>query len=305
MYSDRYARELARENFKRARLKDIFLKLFNVFTPENYRLLSFEEVKKLVKPENTRYQGIQAVPINLIVGSEGRYRDFNKAFLPRYDYLKARWEGIDNAHHRDITLPPIKLYEIGGVYFVSDGNHRVSVAKNEGWEYIDAEITVLKSKLKLKPGMNTEDIKKEIIKYEKKEFFKNKTIKQIVDPEKINFTTVGSYNEVLTHIDVHKYYINLDKEKEIPYENAVTSWYNNLFLPIYNTVDDENLLARFPGRTEADLYVWVITHWDHLKRKYGQNFSLKKAAEDYSERFGKTFWEHMKIKIKKILRIKK
>jgi hypothetical protein len=38
---------------------------------------------------------------------------------------------------QDITLPSILLYEIGGVYFVRDGNHRVSVAKIKGVEFID------------------------------------------------------------------------------------------------------------------------------------------------------------------------
>jgi len=304
MYQDKVAHELANENFKKARLKDIFFKFFNIFTPENYRLLSFDEVRKLLKPENTRYEGLKAVPVKLIIGSEGRYKDFNKAFLPRYDFLKSRWAGIDSAHLKDIILPPVKLYEIGGVYFVSDGNHRISVAKNEGREYIDAEITSLKSKIKLRPGITTEEIKEEIIKYEKKEFFKNKDIREIIDRDKVDFTVVGSYRETLEHIDVHKYFINLDKKEEISYSEAVRSWYNTLFMPIYNTILEEKLLQRFPGRTEADLYVWIINHWGYLKKKYGPNFSLKKAAKDYSERFGKNFWEQLFGGLKKIFRIK-
>ena len=92
-------------------------------------MLSFNDVKKILKPQNEVYAGMQIVPINKIVGSEGRYQDFDNHFLPRTNLLKSRWARVDEAHLNDIVLPPIQLYEIGGLYFVRDGNHRVSVAK--------------------------------------------------------------------------------------------------------------------------------------------------------------------------------
>lgn len=297
--------QIAKSDFNKARSKAFFLKLFNIFAPENYRLLSFDEVRNLIKPKNISYQGLKTVPINLIVGSEGRYRDFNRIFLPKHDMLRRRWEGIDKAHLKEIILPPVKLYEIGGVYFVSDGNHRVSVAKLKGMEYIDAEVILLKTEIKLKPDMTQEDIKEKLVKYEKKEFFKNKDIKEIIDQDKLNFTAVGRFDEILVHIEVHKYFINMGYEKEISFKEAVKSWYDKLFLPVYNIAIEENLLSRFPGRTAADLYVWIVKHWDELKKKYGQHFSIKKAARDYSEKYGKSFFEIIKSRLKKIFHINK
>lgn len=303
--SEIYINQTAKSDFNKARSKSFFLKLFNIFTPENYKLLSFDEVRNLIKPKNTSYQGMKTIPITLIVGSEGRYRDFNRIFLPKHELLRKRWEGIDRAHLKEIILPPVKLYEIGGVYFVSDGNHRVSVAKLKGMEYIDAEVISLKTEIKLKPDMTKEDIKVKLIKYEKKEFFKNKDIKEVIDQEKLNFTAIGRYDEILVHIEVHKYFINMEYEKEISFKDAIKSWYDKLFLPVYNIAIEENLLSRFPDRTPADLYAWIVKHWDELKKKYGQNFSIKKAARDYSEKYGKSFFEIIKGRLKKIFQINK
>ena len=86
---------------------------------------------------------MEAVNVDRIVGSEGRYRDFNRHFLPRREFLQSRWVSIDMAHYNDVSLPPVRVYEIGGVYFVRDGNHRVSVARMRGQTMIDAEVTRL------------------------------------------------------------------------------------------------------------------------------------------------------------------
>jgi hypothetical protein len=83
-------------------------------------------------------------------------------------------------------------------------------------------------------------------------------------------------------------------QEEIPFEAAMRSWYANVFMPIVRVVGEQKLLSRFPGRTEADLYVWLVKHWDELKRRYGGEFSLAEAAEDLSTRFGKSIWMRIK-----------
>ena len=78
-----------------------------------------------------------------IVGSVGRYNDFDRVFLPRRRALRERWASIDSAHIKEINLPAIEVYKVGSVYFVLDGNHRVSVARERGQEYIDAMVIEL------------------------------------------------------------------------------------------------------------------------------------------------------------------
>ncbi len=289
--SDPVIDSLARDDFNRARTRETFSKFLNALSPERQELLSLQDVRELLKPTNESYVGMRTVPIDLIVGSEGRYKDFDNTFLPRHEYVRSRWENVDKAHLKDVRLPPITLYEIGGVYFVRDGNHRVSVARAQGGEAIDAEVVSLGSKIKIKPRMTRQDLKRAVIQYEKKTAFANSDLGKIIRPEELDFTATGRYEEILRHIQVHKYYLNLNRKDEIPFVEAGKSWYNELYTPIIKLIEADRLLSRFPGRTQADLYLWLIAHWDALKRKYGNNFSLEEAVLDYAEKFGKTFWQ--------------
>jgi hypothetical protein len=201
---------------------------------------------------------------------------------------------VDRAHISDVILPPIKLYEIGGVYFVRDGNHRVSVARMQGTEMIDAEVIELDTEITITPGMTNEDLKRAVIDYEKHQVFEDTGLKKVIPEGEIIFTEPGRYVELLRHIQGHKYFLNQDREEEIPFLEAAKSWYRNLYRPIIRIIREENILVRFPGRTHSDLYMWVIKHWDELKKKYGNDFSLKIAALDFSEKFGKSVMQQVK-----------
>ncbi len=287
-------RSQAREDFNKARSKATISTILNALTPEKQHLLSLEDVRNVLKPKSETYKGMQTVDIDKIVGSEGRYKDFNSAFLPKRDFIRGRWESIDRAHLTDVMLPPIKLYEIGGVYFVRDGNHRVSVAKSQGVMAIDAEVIELDTELKLEAGMTWSDLKWLVIDYEKEQVYKDTGIGKVIDRREIHFTETGRWIELLRHIQGHKYFLNQDKDEEIPFVEAVRSWYENLYLPIVDIIFQENILARFPGRSFGDLYMWIIKHWDGLKRKNGEDFSLNQAAVDYSLRYGKSWRGQLK-----------
>lgn len=160
MTNNTYINQKASDDFNKAKSKATIHSILGALTPEKQRLLSLEDVKKLVKPKSETYLGMKTVPLKLIVGSEGRYKDFTKAFLPKKEFSRSRWENVDKAHLQSIILPPIKLYEIGGTYFVRDGNHRVSVAKSQGVMDIDAEVIRLDTEIKLEPGISTSELKK-------------------------------------------------------------------------------------------------------------------------------------------------
>jgi hypothetical protein len=109
--------------------------------------LSFEEVRKELRVSNLIRLGMKIVPVQRIVGSVGRLRDFDRAFLPTKASVGGRWKRIDRAFHRGKELPPVMLYKVGDAYFVEDGNHRVSVARYQGVEWIDAEVVEVRSPL--------------------------------------------------------------------------------------------------------------------------------------------------------------
>jgi len=251
------------------------------------RMLSFHDVKDILKPKNQVYMGSRTVPIRLIAGSEGRYRDFNKYFLPKTEHLRYRWQRVDEAHLQDIILPAILLYEIGGVYFVRDGNHRVSVAKAQNVEFIDAEVISLSSEINLRPDMTIDQLREALVGYEKIIFYENTKFGELTGDTALDFSSPGQYDVIYNHILVHKYFLNESKEGEIPFSEALVSWYNNVYDPAIAVIRKQWLLVNFPGRTESDLYVWIVKHWDFLKKKYGV-YPLADAADDFSRKYGQS-----------------
>lgn len=298
-----YVDHEASQDFNKARGQETMSRIMSLLDPGKDEMLSLQEVKDLLKPKSETYRGMQTVTIDHIIGSEGRYRDFNRRFLPKHEYLRNRWTRVDKAHLQSVILPPIKLYEIGGVYFVRDGNHRVSVARSQGVQAIDAEVVSLSSEVTLRPNMNKRELLHEVIGYEKRRFNEETRFDLLVPHQELVFTAPGRYDEVIQHVYGHKYYINQQYRHEIPFETALISWFNNVYKPIVDIIEREGLLHRFPGRTAADLYVWIVKHWHQLKEKLGPNVPIDVAALDFSQRYGKDIRTRARETIERLFRL--
>ena len=276
------------EDFSRARHKALFNEVQHFLNPDEATLISFSDIKKLLKPENEVYKGMQTIPVKLIVGSEGRYKDFDNRFFPKSMHLKTRWEHIDMAHINDIALPPISLYELGGVYFVRDGNHRVSVAKAKGIEFLDAEVVSLQSEIKLKPGDSLKKMTRQVINYEKRVFYGETGFGDVTDFWNLDFSVPGQYDVIYNHILTHKYYINMNKSDEIGMDKAMLSWLTTVYFPVITIINKYHIMNYFPHRTKSDLYVWIIKYWDEIKQKFGNDFTLDDIATPFLKTYGET-----------------
>lgn len=273
-----------REDFSRAKTRARFQSLLNTLTWKNTDLLSFYEVTSIIKPKSETYRGMQTIPVSRIIGSEGRYHDFSSAFFPKREMLRNRWESVDRAVLSDIVLPPISVFSLGGYYFVRDGNHRVSVAKAQGVEFIDAEVVELDSQIPLEEGMTMKTLRRRVVAYERNAFIQQYKPSYLPMGE-IVFTSPGAYPEMVNHILVHKYFINQTQKEEIPFEQAAVSWYKNVYAPIVKVIREEHLLFQFPGSTEGDMYLWIVRTWDDMKRqKKNQNIPIEEAAEEIKKR---------------------
>lgn len=272
--------ERTEEDFLKARNKAFINQVQHLLNPEEAKLISLSDVKNLIKPNAETYVGMKVIPVAKIIGSEGRYKDFDNKFFPKNSHLKTRWEKIDDAAIKMVNLPPIKVYEIAGLYFVRDGNHRVSVAKSRGMEFIDAEVISLQSKITLKNADNMKDMVRQIINFEKRTFYMETSFGDITDYWVLDFTTPGKYDLIYNHILTHKYYINQNQEEEIEWEEAVNSWFRNVFLPVIHYLEDYKVMRHFKKRTTGDLYVWIMKYWDQLKAKYGQDVPLNDAVAE-------------------------
>ncbi len=128
-------------DFDHARRRAFFGRLAARLRRECSRLLAFDEVNEGHLAHNRRRLGLRDVEVSKIVGSVGRHEDFDRGFMPTKASLAERWKRVDRAFHRGLDLPPVRLYKIGDSYFVEDGNHRVSVARYQGIETIEADVS--------------------------------------------------------------------------------------------------------------------------------------------------------------------
>lgn len=289
------------DDFSKAKTRARFQSIFNTLTWKNTDLLSFYEVTSIIKPKSETYKGMQCIPVSKIIGSEGRYHDFSSAFLPKKEMLRQRWESVDRAVLNDVVLPPISVFSLGGWYFVRDGNHRVSVAKAQGVEFIDAEVVELDSQIPLEEGMTMRTLKRRVVTYERNAFIQQYKPSYLPMGE-IVFTSPGAYPEMVNHILVHKYFINQGQKAEIPFEQAAISWYKNVYAPIVKAIREEHILFQFPGYTEGDMYLWLVRRWDEMKRaQKNQNIPVREAARDIKKsNRGKTLIRYVKYFLSKL-----
>ena len=131
--------------------------------PASTRIRSFEDESNRLGAFNRVRLGRRVVAVEKIVGSVGRFGDFDRAFLPTRMSLEARWKRVDRAYHRGQDLPPVALFKVGESLFVVDGNHRVSVARYQGVEWIEAEVTLLQGGVSAAPvqGSGKEPMERE------------------------------------------------------------------------------------------------------------------------------------------------
>lgn len=269
----------AQEDFARARRK-VFLDSVGAFlTRRPNELLSFETVREQLPIRSQAYRGVRAIPVARIIGSVDRYEDFNRHFLPTQTHTQARWENVDRAALGDISLPPIAVYQIGDAYFVLDGNHRVSVAREKGMVFIDAQIVELQTPLPLTPNTDV----RELVRLAEYARFLEQTHLDTLRPEVcIRFTTLGRYDVLIEHISAHRWYMGVEQNRPVSWEAAVLDWYDVVYLPLVRMIEEQRILDEFPGRTAADLYLWIMDHRYYLSQEQGRPVGPRTAVLSYN-----------------------
>jgi hypothetical protein len=273
----------ARADFGRARFKAFLNRVWSVMAGHPNDLLSFDEMKEKLRVGGPIYSGVKTIRIEQIVGSLNRYQDFDRAFLPIQDKTADRWERVDLAFYKDISLPPIVLYKVGQVYFVVDGHHRVSVAREQGQEFIEAEVRECASKVNVTiDHLRPEDIE---ILSEKVDFLERTGLDRLRPLADLKVSIPGGFDRMLEHIAVHHYFMGVDEKRQVSEEEAVSHWYDHVFMPIIGVVRESGILNEFPEKTEADLYLWVLDHQHYLAEEEGQLLMPpEQAARDFISR---------------------
>ena len=258
--------EQSRADFQRARFKAFTNRIWTFLSGQRGTLLSYDEVKEKLRIGGPIYRGVQTVRVEQIAGSLNRYHEFDRVFLPASDTLATRWQSVNRAFYQEISLPPVVLYKVGQVYFVVDGHHRVSVAREQGQIYIEAEIRECATRVNITADIKPEDF--EILE-DKVNFLERTTLDSLRPTANIKLTIPDGFDRMLEHIAVHRYFMGLDLKRDISEQEAVTDWYDNVYMPIIHVIRETNILTEFPGKTEGDLYLWVLDHQHYLAKEEG------------------------------------
>jgi hypothetical protein len=269
-----------RTDFERARQKAAVHDLLAAVNRRPNDLLPFHEFRRRLSPEGESYRGLQTVPVTQIVGSMDRYQDFDRTFLPRKKNTRGRWTNVDRAFYEDVRLPPIQLYKVGDIYFVKDGNHRVSVARERGVEFIDAEVIEAHVRVPLSPSMSATEL---LLQAEYAEFLRKTDLDRLQPDHDIRPTALGRYDVIWSHIQTHQEWLTSIWHRPATVHEAVNDWYTFIYLPIIQVVRDRHVLEEFPNLTEADLYLWVMIHRDALGEREGHDVGPVESAQDYAE----------------------
>ncbi len=270
-----YNSSVALEDFRRARLKASLQDVIARLTGSSTELLSYDDVRKSLKAVESPVRQLKEIPVDAIVGSVGRYHDFTRDFLPRSDSDKQRWSKVKELMLNQAGVPPIEVYQIGDAYFVKDGNHRVSVAKEMELPFIEAYVTPVHSSVPISPDLTPDEL---IIKAEYAHFLDTTGLHDYYPDADLSVTVPGQYDIVLDHITVHRYFMGLDLKRDVSYAEAVKHWYENVYLPVIAMLRERGLMQAFPNRTATDLYVYLANHRAELEEALGWKWQLRPEA---------------------------
>jgi hypothetical protein len=269
-----------RQDFDRARHRAFLDDVRAIIARRSRNLIPYHEVRQRVSPEAESYRGLQTVKLDRIVGSMDRFQDFNRAFFPRQRFTAGRWQNVDRAYYQDVYLPPIQLYKVGDVYFVKDGNHRVSVARERGQEYIDAEVIEGHIRAPFYAEMEPNEM---LLQAEYAEFLRRTDLDRLEPDHDIRPSALGRYDEIWEQIQGHRNWLTAIRHEPVSDREAVADWYQYIYSPIIEVARAQGLTDRFPNHTEADVYLWVMRHrWD-IERDLGHDIGPVPAAEDFAE----------------------
>jgi len=284
--SDSFYYNQAVSDFNGARRKADMREIFARIKGESTRLLSYEEVRIKLKAYVGNTQFLKEIPLDAIIGSVGRYIDFTKDFLPRRDSDQGRWATVMAKATSSVGLPPINVYQIGDSYFVLDGNHRVSVARELRVSYIQAYVTEVIARVPLAPDTQPDQL---IIKAEQVKFLEQTQIDKHRPGADLYVTNPGQYPILEEHISVHRYFMGNQVQKEVPYEDAIKDWYDKVYLPVINIIKERGILGKFPHRTETDLYLWISKHRADLGEILGWELGTAAVADDLVYKYVQDF----------------
>jgi hypothetical protein len=216
---------------------------------DDRRALSFQDVVDALGLVNEVSSGVQVIPVEKIVGSVDKVRDFDPKFRPRTGRSRQRWERIAEAARRGEALPPIDVYQIGEMYFVRDGHHRVSVYRSLELPSIEADVRLVSTLVEADDVRSHSDLSAR----ELRRLFMQRVPLGKTCRRALVLSDAARYPLFAEMVEAWAARLMFTEGRVLTRQEAATRWYAEEFGPVSGLLQEGNLLAR--GETPADAYM--------------------------------------------------
>jgi hypothetical protein len=237
-------------------------------------LLPLDEVRRRLRITGQSYAGLRPVPLERIVGSVDRSADFGRDFRASRSLSRARLASLRSAFP-DGDMPPIEVYEVGGLFFVSDGHHRVALAGERGMDFLDADVTRLHTNYELPPDV---DVTRLVHTEQQRRLLEESGLAHSRPHAVIEFARPRGYPELLEVIKAHGYDLARRRGALPEPAEVAADFYDAVYLPGVAAVRRAGLPEAHPYKTEADLFLWVYERRRDL-RVFDPDADFDAAAE--------------------------
>lgn len=272
--------DTAVRDFRRARKAASMQQLIAKLQGKSTDLLAYEDVCRHIDASDSQDKGVQEIPLDAIVGSVGRFKDFTRDFLPKNDSDEERWAGVKTAVMDMKGMPPIDVYKTDDVYFVIDGNHRVSVARQLGATTITAHVVEIKTRIPIAPEDDASEL---LCKARYADFLQETGLDKLRPNADLFLTFCGKFGVLHEQIKAYRQTVEQRVNHPVTDEEAVTRWYDEVYRPVLRVIREQGIMRNFPRLTEADMYVLVSERREELVEKLGWHVDLETAAPEVAE----------------------
>jgi hypothetical protein len=280
----------ALEDFDAARFRAFRRSVRSILTGRARRLRSIQPVLKAAGLEGRAFGGEQEIPLDHVVGSAAppsKTGDFDPGFLPINRRLRDRWTRIYQAMVEGDELPPIDVYRVDDHYYVIDGHHRVSVARNLGRDTIHARVVEIRTRAPLGPDVDAGALLRAA---EYAAFLETTQLHRTRPEARFECSRLGRYDEIIRHILGHAYFLSREQAREMSLREAAASWYDHVYKPIAGAIRKYRVLERLPGWTEADVYVEITRRWLAMSEE-GEASGPDPAVQALLEEHARRWWQ--------------
>jgi hypothetical protein len=214
-------------------------------------ILPFEEVAQALGRVGERRLGLELIPLDSIIGTVDRSREFDRDFRPTSPRVRERWERINLAQRKGEAMPPIDVYRIGELHFVKDGHHRVSVAHALGYRDIEAYVTEVLTELGADRKIRMRDLP---LKSHERLFFERVPLTDEAR-ERIHLSDEWRYAALAEAVEAWGFRASQARNQQLSRQEAAEVWFREEYEPVVEMLREAQLVPK--GVTDTEAYMKV------------------------------------------------